>query len=1443
MSSPHPYEYDFDFSRGLGDWASWMRPSVVAPIPGTSDASYVRLQAPGALDPNHIDGIGSLSLIAHLSTRSSSYPGYLDLRDAEIDLVIRGHDFDPHGAKIVFWVCSTLPDGLTTYEYPVGAQITNWANTGNDLAGMISDEWQTITVKLNEDAADWTEAGNYRSNQGDWGARYQPLDLSATLSKVDATLHLVAISDSPDDRPTGFLDLQSITIRTALPAASNGRPAPDTVAWTDEDSVATGSLASGSPTSEALASEALATGHQPDVRITYAIIDGSATHGIVTLDAKSGKYEFVPDPDFFGPDALMGSAGFRYVRIVDGVASSPMTALINVIPRNDAPEATVDTHDITIANDAPFAFTLLRGHDVDGDRLTFHIVDGSASNGQVALDAATGRYVFTPDAGHIGQAGFSYVVSDGQANSEPMAVSFALVDDAPPLPSFDDIVAAYLPGAINAFVHHAILLAMAGDTNAAYHYGGWLASGTYVNQDTASAAAFLRQGLAASPDAALQLAQLYIAGDGVGRDYAEARSLLTSIDTYAGGIFRMAMLDDLGLGAPQDHAHAVAGFITAAEMGHAEAMATVGRRYLSGEGVALSADDAYFWIKAALDSSANGFNGGFLEVLRANLAKAAALLSAERVAVLDTAAATWQPGEATPVNDTPVAAAEIEAANGVMGTVIAGALLAGTDADGQRLSYILLDTASVHGAIMLDAHTGAFTYTPANGFFGNAEFTYALSDGTTVSAAKQVTLTVAPVTIAIDDFAFLPEDGRIVRDALDGVVGNDVSRDASALTVTAVNGSAAAVGSVIASDHGTLRLNADGSFTFDADRAGALTIGEHAVDTVSYTIRNAGGEMSTATLSIRIDGVDGTVLTGNGVLFGTPWGDRIIGGSGSDYLIGAGGNDRLDGGAGDPDTLQGGTGDDIYIVRNAGDSVFEFADEGIDTVQTMLADFVLGRHVENLAGLAMTGQTLTGNELDNVIRGGSGNDRLDGDAGDDLLSGGAGDDVLDGGAGIDTVDYADADAGVTVNILKGQATDGRGGTDTLVRIENAIGSTYSDTMIGDAGANRFDGGDGHDYLIGGDGDDVLAGGTGAPNELQGGRGDDRYIVSVAQDTLVEFAGEGIDTVETALARYALRDHFESLAGTATTGQVLTGNAADNVIRGGSGDDRLIGGAGNNILDGGDGRDTVDYSSAAKGILVNLATGVATNGAGGVDLLFSIENVRGTAWADVIIGNAGVNHLEGGEGRDYLIGGDDNDILEGGTGVANELQGRLGNDVYIVTALGDTVIEFADEGVDTVRTTMARHVLRDHVENLVGLSDLGQILTGNDGTNIIQGGGGTDIIDGAGGADMLIGGIGSDSFVFMDLPRPDEVDTIVDFVPGEDRLLLSAAQFGGLSGHSLPGEAFAIGTEAHDMAVRILYDPISGDLAYDPDGVGSGSATVFAHLSPGLQPDAWDILFI
>ena len=135
---------------------------------------------------------------------------------------------------------------------------------------------------------------------------------------------------------------------------------------------------------------------------------------------------------------------------------------------------------------------------------------------------------------------------------------------------------------------------------------------------------------------------------------------------------------------------------------------------------------------------------------------------------------------------------------------------------------------------------------------------------------------------------------------------------------------------------------------------------------------------------------------------------------------------------------------------------------------------------------------LTGRAGIDVLEGGEGADTLKGFAGNDRLEGGVGNDLLDGGTGQDTAIYWRESAGYTVSLVTGKAgVTGQTPSDTLVSIENVIGTSFNDVLTGNNAANTLEGGSGADRLNGGGGADTLIG-NGGKDTLQGGGGADRF---------------------------------------------------------------------------------------------------------------------------------------------------------------------------------------------------------------------------------------------------------------------------------------------------------------------------------------------------------------
>jgi Ca2+-binding RTX toxin-like protein len=270
---------------------------------------------------------------------------------------------------------------------------------------------------------------------------------------------------------------------------------------------------------------------------------------------------------------------------------------------------------------------------------------------------------------------------------------------------------------------------------------------------------------------------------------------------------------------------------------------------------------------------------------------------------------------------------------------------------------------------------------------------------------------------------------------------------------------------------------------------------------------------------------------------------------------------------------------------------------------------------------------------------------------------------------------------LTPNVSNGDAAG-----DSYVSIENLSGSASGDILAGDNLGNSLFGLGGNDFLVGNGGDDTLTGGTGADN-LNGGAGVD--TASYAGAAAGVYANMLIPSVNNEDAAGDSYVSIENLSGSAA-GDILAGDNLGNglfglggndLLIGNGGDDALTGGLGADILSGGDGVDTASYEGAAAGVYANLLTSSENNGDAAGDSYLSIENLSGSATADVLAGDNLGNGLFGLGGNDSLVGNGGSDILDGGTG-ADALAGGTGNDLFRFIrseANGDIITDFSGNG--------------------------------------------------------------------------------------------------------------------------------------------------------------------
>jgi len=276
---------------------------------------------------------------------------------------------------------------------------------------------------------------------------------------------------------------------------------------------------------------------------------------------------------------------------------------------------------------------------------------------------------------------------------------------------------------------------------------------------------------------------------------------------------------------------------------------------------------------------------------------------------------------------------------------------------------------------------------------------------------------------------------------------------------------------------------------------------------------------------------------------------------------------------------------------------------------------------------------------------GTGNDTGLGGAGNETFADWTGDDSIDAGGGIDTLSYetyAGTDRPLTVDLTLTTAQATGWGNDTLLNIENIVGTQANDTLTGDDKDNQFTGRDGNDVLRGGRGNDTLIGGAGT-DSLDGGDGSDTVIIDNNAVTIVDLR---VQTPQDTGQGYDILIGIENVI-SGSWGDILTGNAADN---------RLVGNGGSDLLSGDAGNDTLDGGADADNLFGDLGNDFLTGGSGN-------DALSGGDGNDTLDGGADNDILMGGAGNDYLIGGTGNDRLVGSAG-KDVLTGGAGQDIFV-----------------------------------------------------------------------------------------------------------------------------------------------------------------------------------
>ncbi|WP_240475619.1 beta strand repeat-containing protein [Herbaspirillum rhizosphaerae] len=463
------------------------------------------------------------------------------------------------------------------------------------------------------------------------------------------------------------------------------------------------------------------------------------------------------------------------------------------------------------------------------------------------------------------------------------------------------------------------------------------------------------------------------------------------------------------------------------------------------------------------------------------------------------------------------------------------------------------------------------------------------------------------------------------------------------------------------------------------------------------------------------------------------------------------------------------------FVANIDANSFDGGSGGLDTVS--YANSAAGVSVNFVSGRGVGGDAEgdTYNRIQNVI----------GSAFNDTFIAGPDSRNFDGGSGgSDTINYGASNAGVTVNMVTMTGSGGYAQNNTYANIQNATGSSYSDTFISSAVANHFDGGlagsDTVSYALSNAGvtvslyDGTASGGYAQGDTLAhiqnviGSNFDDTFIAS--SDVNNFDGGGGVNTVSYFYATGSVTIDLTNTIGTGTGGSLYAnGDSFTNIqnLVGGASDDTFIASADANKLDGGvstaGSHNRVSYaaSNAAVTVDLNFTNGTGTSGgyAQG-DQLSNIQDLTGSNFDDTFVANLANNNFDGGGGSNRVSYASSNaavtvDLVDG-TGAGGYAAGDTYVNIQNVTgsAFNDTFIASAaanafnggSAGSDTVSYARASDGVGvtvnlvtgagsngfaagdtyANIQNVIG-SSYNDIFVASNDVNRFDGGGGSDTV--------------------------------------------------------------------------------------------------------------------
>lgn len=551
--------------------------------------------------------------------------------------------------------------------------------------------------------------------------------------------------------------------------------------------------------------------------LTAVLVDDVA-HGTLTLNA-DGTFTYAPDADFHGTDT------FTYKANDGSLDSIATTVTIIVRPINDPPVAITDTYetdeDVTLNIPAPGL--LGNDYDIDSPSISVYGYAWNSFQGTPNINP-DGSFSFVPYPNFVGTASITYYITDGNGGTASVAISIIVkpINDAPVANNDeystdeDELLTVPALGVLGNDTD------IEGNPLTAIVVVGPLHGELFLNAD--GSFTYL-------PDANFQGSDsfTYKANDGS----LDSNVATVTINVGAVNDAPVAVEDDYDV--DEDGSLVVIdpnGVLSNDSDPDGDSLTAVlvldvehGTLTLNPDGTFTYTPDANFH---GTDSFTYQANDGDSD---SNVVKVTITVN--------------------PVNDAPVAVEDMYSVDEDETLTVVdpdGVLANDTDLDGDALNAVLVMDVQ-HGTLTLNPD-GTFTYVPAADFNGTDSFTYKANDGDVDSNVVTVTITVDAVNdgpTATDDAYDINEDGALIVVDPNGILANDSDIDGDMLTAILITDV----------QHGTLTLNADGTFTYIPEA------NFYGTDSFTYKANDGTIDSTIATVTITVNPVNDPPVANN----------------------------------------------------------------------------------------------------------------------------------------------------------------------------------------------------------------------------------------------------------------------------------------------------------------------------------------------------------------------------------------------------------------------------------------------------------------------------------------------------------------------------------------------------------------------------------------------------